>query len=124
MLDTENITLEILRKIQDKKYEIDLVYEHSRDLYEKQRVVDQYLEEHQEDNSILHGYYQNNYSKSKMNKFLKFIYNNSYDLSLVRLNLYSSTFTTALATGALFMMHPYLAFLTVYDWYLLAAFSS
>jgi hypothetical protein len=46
LLDTENITLEILRKIQDKKYEIDLKYEHSRDLFEKQRVVDQYLEEH------------------------------------------------------------------------------
>ena len=118
------MTLEILRKIQDKKYEIDIQYEQTRDLYEKQRVVDQFLEEHQEDNQVLHGYYQNNYSKSKMNKFLKFIYNNSYDLSSVRLNLYASTFTTTLTTGCLFMMHPYLTVLTLYDWYLLAAFSS
>jgi len=58
-----------------------------------------------------------------MNKYLKFIYSNSYDLSLVRLNLFASTFTTALTTGALFMIHPYLAFLTAYDWYLLGAFS-
>ena len=40
LLETENITLEILRKIQDKKYEIDIKYEQTRDLYEKQRVVD------------------------------------------------------------------------------------
>lgn len=40
LLDDEGITLEILRKIQDKKYEIDLEYERTRDLYEKQRVVD------------------------------------------------------------------------------------
>ena len=45
-LDSEEINLEILRKIQDKKMEIDLEYERTRDLYEKQRVVDQYLEEH------------------------------------------------------------------------------
>jgi hypothetical protein len=72
---------------------------------------------------VLHGYYQNKYSASQMNKYLKFLYNNSYDLSLVRLNLFASTFTTGLTTGALFMIHPYLAFLTLYDWYLLAAFS-
>ena len=40
LLDSEQISLEILRKIQDKKYEINLKYEHTRDLYEKQRVVD------------------------------------------------------------------------------------
>ena len=59
-----------------------------------------------------------------MNKYLKFIYNNSYDLSTVRLNLFASTFTTALTTGCLAMVHPYLAVLTLYDWYLLSAFSS
>ena len=35
ILDAENITLEILRKIEDKKFEIDLEYEKTRDLYEK-----------------------------------------------------------------------------------------
>ena len=61
LLDVEGISLEILRKIQDKKYEIDLEYEHTRDLYEKQRVVDKYLEEHEEDNKVLHKYYENKY---------------------------------------------------------------
>jgi predicted DNA-binding transcriptional regulator YafY len=57
LLEDENITLEILRKIQDKKFEVDLEYERTRDLFEKQRVIDPYLVEHEEDNLVLHGYY-------------------------------------------------------------------
>jgi len=57
ILDKNNITLEILRKIEDKRFEVDLHYEKTRDLYEKQRVVDQFLEEHQEDYEVLHAYY-------------------------------------------------------------------
>jgi hypothetical protein len=124
LLDDEGISLEILRKIQDKKYEIDLDYERTRDLFEKQRVVDQFLEEHQEDNMILHGYYQNKYHKSEMNKFIKFIYSNSYDLSTVRFNFYASTLSTVLATVALGMVHPALCGIMLYDYYLLGAFST
>lgn len=124
LLDTEKISLEILRKIQDKKFEVDIKYEQTRDLYAKQRVVDQYLEEHQEDNKQLNSYYENRYVQSKMNKYLKFIYNNSYSLSEVRLNLFASTLSTAFTTGALFLVNPYLAIMSLYDWYLLAAFSS
>ena len=40
LLDAEKISLEVLRKIQDKKFEINLEYEKTRDLFEKQRVVD------------------------------------------------------------------------------------
>mmetsp|Transcript_8241 Transcript_8241/g.12616 ORF Transcript_8241/g.12616 Transcript_8241/m.12616 type:complete len:179 (+) Transcript_8241:151-687(+) len=40
ILDNQNINLEILRKIEDKRFEIDVKYEQTRDLYEKQRVVD------------------------------------------------------------------------------------
>ena len=50
LLDKAGITLEELRKIQDKHYEVDIEYELTRDLYEKQRVIDGYLEEHKEDN--------------------------------------------------------------------------
>ena len=50
MLEKAGINLEELRKIQDKHYEVDIEYELTRDLYEKQRVIDGYLEEHQEDN--------------------------------------------------------------------------
>ena len=34
-LQAENISLEIVKKIQDKKMEIDIEYEKTRDLYEK-----------------------------------------------------------------------------------------
>ena len=53
LLDKAGITLEELRKIQDKHYEVDIEYELTRDLYEKQRVIDGYLEGHKEDNQLL-----------------------------------------------------------------------
>jgi len=46
VLDSAGINLEVLRKLQDKHYEVDLHYEKTRDLYEKQRVVDPFLTEH------------------------------------------------------------------------------
>ena len=124
LLDKENISLEVLRKIQDKKFEIDLQYEKTRDLFEKQRVIDPFLVEHEEDNLVMHGYYQNKYSQANMNKYLKFIYNNSYDLKKVRFNLWASTFSTVVATAALALVNPYLCAVMLYDYYLLAAFSN
>jgi mevalonate kinase len=53
VLEKIGISHEELRKIQDKHYEIDVEFELTRDLYEKQRVVDAYLEAHQEDNQLL-----------------------------------------------------------------------
>ena len=40
VIEKIGITLEELRKIQDKHYEVDIEYELTRDLYEKQRVID------------------------------------------------------------------------------------
>lgn len=124
LLETENISLEVLRKIQDKKFEIDLEYERTRDLYEKQRVVDKFLQEHHEDNQILHGYYQNKYFVARSNKYNKHIYTNNYDLNTVKLHLGASCFSTVLATGLLALINPWLCGLMLYDYYLLAAFST
>jgi len=124
LLDAHGITLEVLRKIEDKKYEIDIKYEQTRDLYEKQRVVDQFLEEHQEDNRVLHGCYENKYVQGKQNKFLKYVYQNSYDLSQVRSNFFASTFSTVFSTMILGAINPMLMPLMIYDYYLLAAFST
>lgn len=57
LLEKNGITLEELRKIQDKHYEVDIEYELTRDLFEKQRIVDNYLVEHKEDNQLLNQYY-------------------------------------------------------------------
>ena len=46
LLEQHGITIEELRKIQDKHYEVDIEFELTRDLYEKQRIVDGYLQEH------------------------------------------------------------------------------
>lgn len=123
-LDSEDISLEILRKVQDKKMEIDIEFEQTRDLYEKQRVVDQYLEEHQEDNRVLNSYYQNTYKAARQNRHFKFLYNNTYDLRQVRFSLSTAFASTAMLTGCLAMVHPYLAALTLPDWFYLTAFST
>lgn len=57
VLDSAGINLEHLRKLQDKHYEVDLHYEKTRDLYEKQRVEDKFLKEHEADNAMLNSYY-------------------------------------------------------------------
>jgi hypothetical protein len=72
---------------------------------------------------VLHGYYQNRYHEANCNKFVKYVYNNSYDVSHVRFGLFSSTLSTVAATVALGMVHPLLCGLMMYDYYLLAAFS-
>lgn len=123
LLEKENITLEILRKIQDKKFEVDLEYERTRDLFEKQRVVDQYLEEHFEDNMVLNGYYQNTYHQAKLNRFVKHVYSNTNDLLKIRTHFYKTTATTVAATAALGLAHPYLCLLMAYDYYLLGRFT-
>lgn len=123
LLVQEDISLEVLRKVQDKKYEINLAYEKSRDLYEKQRVIDKYLEEHEEDNEVLNKYYTNGYGiKSKQNNHVKFVYNNTWDLSTIRFGIFSGFASTSILTGCLYVVHPYLALLSVPDWFLMFGF--
>lgn len=59
-----------------------------------------------------------------MNNYLKYIYNNSYDVKGVRFGFFSSTLSTIAATVALGLIHPMLCGLMLYDFYLLAAFST
>lgn len=124
LLEKENISLEVLRKIQDKKLEIDIEYEQTRDLYEKQRVVDEYLQQHWEDDQLLNKYYENGYAGAELNKFAKHVYTNTYDLSTVRFHFLTATASTTVLTAALAAINPYLAALTLYDWFLLTGFSS
>ncbi len=50
LLEKSDMNLEHLRKLQDKHYEVDLKFEKERDLYVKQRVVDDFLQEHEPEN--------------------------------------------------------------------------
>jgi hypothetical protein len=102
---------------------VDLQYEKTRDLYEKQRVEDTFLQEHQADNQLLNGYYTNAYSKAKTNKFHYFAFINTYDPADLRFHFRVSVATTLLASAALFMVNPLLPLLLTYDYYLLLGFT-
>lgn len=58
-----------------------------------------------------------------MNKFVKYIYNNTYDLTKVRRALLGSVASTGALTAGLAFVHPYLAALALPDWYYILAFS-
>ena len=59
-----------------------------------------------------------------MNKYVKYIYNNTYDLSKVRKTFMGSILSTTAFTAGFAMMHPYLAVLMLPDWFYLGAFSA
>lgn len=119
VLERIGITLEELRKIQDKHYEIDVSYELTRDLYEKQRVIDQYLVDHKEDDQLLNQYFSNSYYKAKMNKYRSLVYFLPYTAGEIRSNYRTMWFTTTVAATFLGLIHPALALLMSYDYYLL-----
>ena len=119
VLERVGITLEELRKIQDKHYEVDIEYELTRDLYEKQRVIDNYLVEHKEDDQLLNQYYSNHYFKARLNKQKHLVYYLPYSALSLRTNYRMMWFTTTLAAGCLAMIHPALSLLLGYEYFLL-----
>lgn len=96
-----------------------MAYELTRDLYEKQRVVDQYLLDHKEDDQLLNQYFSNSYFKAKLNKYRQLVYYLPYRAVDIRSNYRAMWFTTTVAATFLGLMHPALALLTTYDYYLL-----
>ena len=98
---------------------MDIEYELTKDLFEKQRVIDQYLVEHSEDNKLLNQYYQNDYASSKSNTQVSLTYLLPYHALDLRFNYRMMWFTTSMAAAALAMVHPVLPSVLLYDFYLL-----
>jgi hypothetical protein len=96
-----------------------VTYELTRDLYEKQRVVDKYLEAHQEDNQLLNQYFSNTYFKAAPNKFETLIYTLPYDPLILRQNYRMMVISTAATGMFLFVVNPMLTCLLSYDIFLL-----
>ena len=119
VIERIGITMEELRKIQDKHYEVDVYHELTKDLYEKQRVIDNYLVEHKEDDQLLNQYFSNSYYKAKMNKFRSLVFFLPYRTADIRGNYRMMWLTTTVAATFLGMMHPALSLLMLYDYYLL-----
>lgn len=118
-----DINLGHLRYIEDRHYDVDLEYEKTRDLYEKQRVVDAFLSLYEEENKLMNKYYENTYKQSELNKFDYAVYENIYEPAELRFNFLLSTFSTVVLAGSLAVIHPALALLSIYDFFLLTKYS-
>lgn len=123
LLDQIDLTLKELQFLEDEDYYVDLEEEANKDLYAKQRVVDQFLKENEEERKDLLGYYENLYYKAQPNKFVHIVYANSFNLNRVRMALSMGLFNTALATVCLGMINPFLPAILLYDYYKLAQYS-
>jgi len=82
-------------------------------------VIDLFLQEHPEDNRKLNQYYQNGYSKHVRNKHNSLIFKLPYTPLDLRFNYRMMVFSTSVVTAALGMVHPALAAVMCYDWYML-----
>jgi hypothetical protein len=123
LLNQIDLTLKELQFLEDEDYYVDLEEEANRDLYAKQRVVDNFLVENEEERKDLLGFYENLYYKAQPNKFVHIVYANQFNLSRVRMALSLGLFNTALATVLLGMINPLLPTILLYDYYKLAQYS-
>ena len=67
-----------LKVYQDREYDIDIKHELNKDLFEKQRVVDSFVEENKQKLNSLIGYYNNKFKYFKHNKYVYLVYQNRY----------------------------------------------
>ena len=71
------------------------------------------------DDKLLNQYYSNSYYKAAMNRYRSLVYHLPYKAVDIRGNYRMMWATTSIATGCLFAIHPLLAILMTYDYYLL-----
>jgi len=71
----------------------------------------------------MNKYYENTYKQSELNKFDYAVYENIYEPGELRFNYLLSTFSTVILAGSLAVIHPFLALLTTYDFFLLTKYS-
>ena len=75
--------------------------------------------DHKEDDQLLNQYFANNYVKAKLNRYRSLVYYLPYRAKDLRSNYRAMWFTTSITALFLGLMHPALALLTAYDYYLL-----
>ena len=75
--------------------------------------------EHKEDDQLLNQYFSNNYIKARLNKFRSLVYYLPYSAVDIRGNYRMMWVTTTVAATFLGLIHPALALLMSYDYYLL-----
>lgn len=104
-----------LVKYRDKNYKVDIKEVLTRDLYEKQRVVDKYVEERKEKVKLMLNSHENRFKVfSNKNTFLYLVYKNPYSKDLihnfevkVRLGIISSLAFIAISGSTLSLLAPF-----------------
>jgi hypothetical protein len=117
LLDKMDLTLKELQYIEDEDYYVDIEEELKKDLYEKQRVVDNFLIEYDQERLDLLGYHENLYHKATPAKYLHRVFVNTFNLPRIRSSLALCMFNTSLLTVGLALVNPLLPLVLVYDYY-------
>lgn len=109
------------RNFQDREYEVDIQEVLTKDLFENQRVVDNFVEENKDKINELVGYYQNKYRFTKHNRFAYLIYKNNYEKSMgtIKFNLIRQIIAVSAASLVLTVINPYLLLLIIPEYYAL-----
>jgi hypothetical protein len=96
---------------------VDVKYEQTRDLFEKQRVRDEFVETRKEQLNYLIGYYENKFKYLQHNKYRYQIYENNYKMSNLTKLLMKRILFTTLMSGSLCMLNPLLLLIMIPEYY-------
>lgn len=108
------------RNYHDREYVLDIQHELTKDLYEKQRVVDNLVEENKKAVDELIGYFDNQFKHVLSNKFSFLIYKNNYnkqDFKKLRKNLIKHILLTFGVSTLLASLNPLLLGLVVPEYF-------
>ena len=108
-----------LRNYEDRDYKVDIKDILEKDLFEKQRVIDDYLENNKEKMNEVLGYYENRIKFTKFNKFSYLIYQNNYlkDLNKIRINLFKNIIATSILSFSAISIYPLLCIFLIPEYY-------
>lgn len=108
-----------LRNFEDRDYKVDVKDILEKDLFEKQRVIDDYIEENKEKMNEVLGYYENRIKFTKFNKFSYLIYQNNYlkDINKIRLNFLRNIAATSILSIFAIAINPLLCIFLLPEYY-------
>ena len=110
-----NVDMHNYRKFHDREYEVDIEEVLTKDLFEKQRNVDTFVEENKENINNLIGYYNNRFKHLKYNKFNYLIYQNNYldQMKWIKLKFLTNISSVFVLSLILYLSNPYFLFFLI-----------
>lgn len=120
-----NVDMHNYRKFHDREYEVDIEEVLAKDLFEKQRVVDNFVEENKENINNLIGYYNNRFKHLKYNKFNYLIYQNNYldKMKTIKIKFLTNIASVSLMSTILYLVNPYLMFFLIPEYFAILFYS-